>query len=196
MASVTAGAAGSVRRLEGTTIVFGTNLRFKGFHNQGGMIQARASKFLTIPATTDALYAGGMRNFPRPLRIVWDEARGKGIAYEKVAVTPKRRTPRQGRGGTRGSRKRMSKIKKFLNRVQKQARKLWDAFKGIKKKVRPKRSGTKKKKKPKTKMIIHYYLRKWVIIPQRKFLEVSQDTQTKVGKILVQEAIRYMKGTQ
>lgn len=193
MASVTASGAGSVRRLEGTTIWFGTNL-IKGFHDHGGMIQAKRSKFLTIPATTDALYAGGMRNFPRKLNIIWDEARGKGIAYERVKIAKKTRAKRGGGASVnKAKKKKKNALQAMLKRMKDKAKKFLQGFRKRKQKRAVRRQT---RKKPTSRMVIHYYLRKFVIIPQRKFLEVSTDTQTKIGKILTQEALKYMKETQ
>jgi phage gpG-like protein len=196
MVSVTASSgAGNIRRLDGTTIWFGTSL-VKGFHNKGGMIQARASKFLTIPASLEALYCGGMRNFPRKLSIAWDEAKGKGIAYERVKIKQKQK---KGGNKTGGGTRRKRRVSAWLQRMRKRIKRILNYFR--KKTKKPKSNRAKKakqalKKQRTTSIVVHYYLRKFVIIPERKFLEVTPDTTEKVGKIVLQEAIRHQGTVQ
>lgn len=182
MASVTGSSAGNIRRLDGSAIVFGTN-NIKGFHNRGGMIQRRSSRFLTIPATKEALYAGSMRNFPSPLKVYWNEAKGKGIAYERVKIKAKARSHGGGGGGrTRTKRRGKSRWRRLVER----ARRFGNSLLGRLKEAKKKKAKAKKakKKKPTSRIVVHYYLRAFVIVPQRQFLEVTGATKEKVGKII------------
>lgn len=195
MASVTSTGLNSVRRLEGPAIIFGTN-SIKAFHNKGGLIQRRNSKFLTIPATKEAMYVGGMRNFPRKLRIVWNESRGKGFAYEMIENTPKRRGGRRGSGARRAGkasrRGKGSRLARLIKRAQKAARSLASRFFRRKKPVKTLKARKAKTKKPKRRMVIHYFLRTFVIVPQRQFLEITDKTKEKAAKILVQQLIKHV----
>lgn len=192
MASVTSNAAGAIRVLQGTAIIFGSN-SIKTFHNKGGMIQRRASKFLTIPASKEAMYVGGMRNFPRKLNIVWNEAKGKGFAYEKVLnQRPTRRAGRSSRRGRAGRNK--SLLGKLLKKAKNAAYGLLRALIAKKKAQKAKKARAKKVKKAKYRVVVHYYLRAFVIVPQRQFLEVTPETTEKAAKILTQQAMKFVKG--
>lgn len=79
MASLTANGPGSVDRREGIWLVFGS-VHVRAWHNDGGTIVAVNAKFLCIPATKEALYAGSPRNFPGKLFFLWNDDSGKGVA--------------------------------------------------------------------------------------------------------------------
>lgn len=188
MASLTGGPF-SIEKLSGTVIEYGTE-SWKAFHDKGGMIQRKNSKFLTIPASKEAFYVGGMRNFPRRLSIIWDEGRGKGIAFERIK---KKRKPVRQRGKAK---KKQSWLGKKIAKAKKAARAFLKRVRNLFKKRRKKRASraTARVKKPKSTIIIHYYLRSFVIIPQRKFLEVSKETQDKIAKILMDQMFKHMNG--
>jgi len=79
MASVTANGPGHIDRREGNWIVFGT-AHVKAWHNDGGEIKAVRAKFLCIPVTLEAFYAGSPRNFPGKLFFLWNDETKKGVA--------------------------------------------------------------------------------------------------------------------
>lgn len=79
MASMTANGPGHIDRREGIFLVFGS-VHVRAWHNNGGIIRAVKAKFLCIPATREAFYAGSPRNFPGKLFFLWNEERGKGVA--------------------------------------------------------------------------------------------------------------------
>lgn len=197
MASLTGNNQYSIQRIDGTGIIFGTNSP-KAFHDKGGMVQRKSSKFLTIPASREALYVGGMRNFPRKLNIVWDEARGKGVAYERVLK--KQKTKAKGAAKAKKKTARQSWLGKKLARAKKAAkgflRQLLRKRKKQRKTATQKRAAKKKQKQSRGKfdIVVHYYLRAWVIVPQRKFLEISPETKDKAAKIIIQQMFKHMKG--
>jgi len=201
MASLTAnGHPDGIGRLDGTRLIYGT-ASIKGFHNRGGMIQAKNARFLTIPASKEALYAGGMRNFPRKLQIAYNDKTGSGIAFEKVA-----RKQRQ-KSKTKAAKKKRAK-KSWLGKKLDKAKKLAKAFlkRLLKRRRRQKarRTGPRaqrqrkslRQRRGKWDIVIHYFLKAFVIVPQREFLVVSQDTQEKAGKIVLAMQARIISETQ
>ena len=68
LASVTSKSAdGHIEEVTGDRLVYGTNLIQAAIHHYGGVIRAKKGKFLAIPITKEAYYAGSPRRFPRPL---------------------------------------------------------------------------------------------------------------------------------
>jgi len=84
MASITAAGPGHIDRMEGIWLVFGTE-HVKAWHHFGGEIKATRAKFLCIPVTLEAFYAGSPRNFPGKLFFIWNENTKKGVAVGVAA---------------------------------------------------------------------------------------------------------------
>lgn len=84
MASVTAAGPGHIDRMEGVYLVFGSQ-HVKAWHQHGGEIKAVRAKFLCIPVTLEAFYAGSPRNFPGKLFFIWNENTKKGVAVGVAA---------------------------------------------------------------------------------------------------------------
>lgn len=77
MASVTATSAkGHVESVSETELVLGTNLEYARIHQEGGVITPKRAKFLAIPVTRAAFYAGSPRRFKEPLVAVMGKRGG------------------------------------------------------------------------------------------------------------------------
>lgn len=85
MAGMTAShAAGAVRRIDDTELIFGSNDSRAATHNFGATITPKNAKALTIPLTIEAARAGSPRNFPRPLFVLKPKDGGKSYLAERI----------------------------------------------------------------------------------------------------------------
>lgn len=65
-------------------LIVSSNLQYAGVHQWGATIVPVKAKFLCIPLTKEAKYAGSPRRFKRPLSPRINKQRTKGVLLEKI----------------------------------------------------------------------------------------------------------------
>lgn len=159
------GANHHVERLNGSTLVWGTNAEHALIHQKGGVVKPKGDrKFLAIPATKEAKYVGSPLRFPRELQPIIGKKGGVLVESppEKATASLKRQI-----GATR------SRIKKLTGK---------STSAGTRTALRVKLGLLRKQlaKKVATATKVQYYLTRQVIIPARPFLGFGSRLTAKV----------------
>lgn len=128
-ASLTNGGKDHIERTNANSMEWGTNSEAAALQNYGGVIIPRKGKFITIPASVEAVRAGSPRNFPdAKKRLKWAINRktgDAGIVYEIVGGKnkSKRISGGSGSGGKSSAKRKSSKFMKGVRRGIKRAKK-------------------------------------------------------------------------
>lgn len=76
--------ASVVVKADKNSVIASSNHISAGVHQFGATIVPKKAKFLTIPLTKEARYAGSPRRFKRPLHFRMSKGKGKGVAGEQI----------------------------------------------------------------------------------------------------------------
>lgn len=166
MSSLTGGSKGKVSRLNGSTLVWGTNIEHAAIHQHGGtVLPTGGRKFLAIPATKEAFYKGSPLRWPadtlKPIigkkggvLVETTEAKGTAGLKKQIAAAVTRLRKLTGKKTATGTRTALTqKIKLLRGQVAKKAA---------------------------AALKVQYYLTRKVIIPARPFIGFGQRLKGKV----------------
>lgn len=87
--ATTVGAKGNIYKVEGTDIVWGTNLKYAGIHNTGGTVTARNAKALFIPISAKGMSVGPIKD-PAARKGRNKLVVGTDMIFKKSVTIPKR----------------------------------------------------------------------------------------------------------
>lgn len=126
-ASLTNGGKNHIERTNANSMEWGTNSEAAALQNYGGVIIPKKGKFLTIPASVEAVRAGSPLKFPdakRRLKWAINKAGTGGIIYEIVGGKKSKRIGGgSGAGGKSSAKRKPSKFMKGVRRATKRIKK-------------------------------------------------------------------------